>query len=617
MKDKGKGHGWAYRVIRIALCALVCSAVTAAGAEVTATLDPAQVSVGESVQLTVMVSGSQSAAPSLPAVAGLDFQNMGQSTQIQIINGAMTAESAHTYLVTPRQAGTFTIPPIEAGGAKSNPMTLRVLAGSGAARPAQRGTQTSPGASLPPPNVKTAPVSVSAPEDARFGFMQIGVPKKEFYVGELVPVEVGAYFPEGLQASVTGLPTLSSEAFTLNKLEQPERTEKVVNRRNFMVLTWHSTISAVKAGDYSLGAQMPATIVVREQAERRSGSLFDDFFDDPAFGFGGGQQKEVTLQSDPAAVKVMPLPVAGRPKNFSGGVGTFDVEATASTDKAAVGDPITLTLKITGGGNFDRIFTDMIASAEGWKTYKPKSTFEPADSAGYQGTKKVEQILIPNDPALTAIPAISFSFFDPETKRYVTRTTKPIPLTVSGIIAKANVAQASASSSPLSATPPAQDLVPNKTESGRAVSTLRPVFLHPWFALAQAVAPLALIAALLFLRRKNRLATDPKFARAAAAEHEIRDQLEEMDRAMRKHEPLAFFDSARHALQQRLAERWDVRPESITVAEVSARANGEAEGVRAVFEIADRLRFSGETFAETDFRRWKKQVEEELKYLKK
>ena len=85
---------------------------------------------------------------------------------------------------------------------------------------------------------------------------------------------------------------------------------------------------------------------------------------------------------------------------------------------------------------------------------------------------------------------------------------------------------------------------------------------------------------------------------------------------MRKHEPLAFFDSARHALQQRLAERWNVRPESITVAEVSARANGKAEGVRAVFEIADRLRFSGETFAETDFRRWKKQVEEELKYLK-
>ena len=74
---------------------------------------------------------------------------------------------------------------------------------------------------------------------------------------------------------------------------------------------------------------------------------------------------------------------------------------------------------------------------------------------------------------------------------------------------------------------------------------------------------------------------------------------------MGQREPLAFFDSARHALQQRLAERWGVRPESITAAEVLSRMNGEGESVRAVFEIADRLRFSGETFVDTDFRRWK------------
>jgi hypothetical protein len=44
--------------------------------------------------------------------------------------------------------------------------------------------------------------------------------------------------------------------------------------------------------------------------------------------------------------------------------------------------------------------------------------------------------------------------------------------------------------------------------------------------------------------------------------------------------------------------------------------NGDAEGARSVFEMADRLRFAGEIFAETDFRRWKKRVEEELKRLK-
>ncbi|MDQ6911837.1 MAG: BatD family protein [Verrucomicrobiota bacterium] len=582
-------------------------------AEVTATIEPNELSVGETAELSVTVNGSQSASPSLPAVDGLDFQSVGQSTQIQVINGAMSAQSTHTYVVTPERAGRFTIPAIQADGAKSTPLILRVLAGSGMTQPSRRSAQP-PATALPPPNVNAAPSSVNAPADARFGFMQIVVPKKEFYVGELVPVEVNAFFPEGMQASITGLPTLSSEAFTLNQLDQkPAQAERMVNGQPYSVLTWHSAISAVKAGDYSLGAQMPATVVVRAQTRGSSGDPFDDFFNGPAFGLGGGEQKEVTLQSGPDAVKVLPLPTAGRPKDFSGGVGKFEVQATASTSKAAVGDPVALTLKISGAGNFDRLSSEMLPSDESWKTYKPKSSFAPADSAGFTGTKSFEQIVMPNDSSLTAIPALSFSFFNPETQQYVTRTTEPIPLAVSGTSAKK---QPGAAAPAPQATPAAQDLVPNKNESGAMVSTLRPVFFDPWFALAPGIPVLAMIAALLYLRRKDKLATDPEFARATAADRAIRAQVDEMDQAMRHSEPLAFFDSARHALQARLGERWNVKPESITAAEISTRMNGDADGVRAVFEMADRHRFSGETFAKTDFRRWKKQVEQELQRLK-
>ena len=169
MKSKEKVDGWPRVLIRITLCVIAFSTVTAVDAEVTATLAPAEVSVGESAELTVTVGGSRSNAPSLPAVDGLDFQNVGQSTQIQVINGAMTADSTHTYVVTPQHAGTFTIPAIEAGGAKSNPITLRVLAGSGAVVSAQRGLQSSPSSSLPPPKVNAAPSSVSPPRTRSSG----------------------------------------------------------------------------------------------------------------------------------------------------------------------------------------------------------------------------------------------------------------------------------------------------------------------------------------------------------------------------------------------------------------------------------------------------------------
>ena len=53
-------------------------------ATVTATLDPAEISVGDSAQLTVTVSGSQE-QPSVPDVPGLDITRVGQSTQIEIV----------------------------------------------------------------------------------------------------------------------------------------------------------------------------------------------------------------------------------------------------------------------------------------------------------------------------------------------------------------------------------------------------------------------------------------------------------------------------------------------------------------------------------------------------
>ena len=590
----------------------------ARAAEITATLEPTQVSVGEAAELTVTVRGSRSASPSLPDVDGLEFQSVGQSTQIQVINGAMTAESTHTYVVIPQRAGTFTIPSITAGGASSNPLTLRV-GGSGANTAPSRSAPRAapPSSALPAPNVPSQPNQpVTPPSDARSGFLQLVLPKKEFYVGETMPVEVKAYFPEGARASVTGLPVLSSDAFTLNQLEQkPTRTDRMINGRSYAVLTWHSAISAIKAGDYSLSAEMPATVVVPQQRRQSSGSIFDDFFDDPFF--GGGVEKEVTLRSEPDAMKVLPLPTEGQPPNFGGAVGNFQVQASATPTKVTAGDPITLNLKVTGVGNFDRISFAMPDTAEGWKTYQPKSSFEPADIAGYRGTKTFEQAVMPNDASVTSIPPISFSFFNPETRQYVTTATEAIPLQVSPAPPGATPAAAPPAATAGSPAAQAEDLVPNKNESGRPTATLRPVVTSSWYTPAQAVPIIALIVILLILRRRRRLACDPEFARSTAADAAVRAQLAAMDEAARKEQAVEFFTSARNAFQQRLAERWDVKPESITVADVNARLNGEAEGVRAVFEMADRLRFSPETIGETDLRRWKKQIVDELQQLKK
>ena len=397
---------------------------------VTATLDPPEISVGDSAQLTVTVSGSQE-QPTVPEVPGLNITHVGQSTQIEIVNGSMTANASNTYEITPQHDGTFTIPAIRAGSASSLPLTLRVGKGNGSTLSGSQGQTLPPPSTgpvvLPPSSAAPAPDNndnTPAPT-GRFGSIEVTLPKKEFYVGELVPVDIKAYIPEDVQANVTDLPQFTSDGFTLNSLSsKPEQTQQIVNGRPFTVLTWHSALTGVKAGDYPFSLEMPLTVVVpRPMPQIDANDLFNNFFKNAMAAMG--TKKDVKIGSEAETLKVLSLPQDNRPADFSGAVGRFEIEASASPTSVNVGDPVTLHLKVSGSGNFDRVSSNMLPGDSHWKTYSPKGHFDPSDSVGYQGEKTFDQPIIPNDAAVSAIPSISFSFFDPETKQYVTRTTAP------------------------------------------------------------------------------------------------------------------------------------------------------------------------------------------------
>jgi hypothetical protein len=611
-----------------ALALVLSSAFTlqAGAVTVTATLDPPKISLGDSAQLTVTVSGAQE-QPSVPNVDGLDITSVGQSTQIEIVNGSITANASNTYEITPQRDGTFVIPAIHAGGAASQPITLRVFKGSGTTpAPAQAAPPAAGPVVLPPPAVVTPPApsgAMSAPE-GRFGSIEVTLPQKEFYVGELVPVEIKAYIPEDIQARLTDLPQFTSDGFTLNSLStNPEKSEQIVNGRPYVILTWHSALTGVKTGDYPISLQMPLRVIVSQPMPQGDiNDLFNNFFRNAMASMG--TPKDVTIQSGAETLKVLPLPQAGRPADFNGAVGQFEIEASAMPASVTVGDPITLRLKVTGTGNFDRVSSAMLAGDSHWKTYSPKSHFDPADSVGYQGEKTFEQPIIPNDAGVSAIPSVSFSYFDPETRQYVTRTTVPVAVSVSGgsvnptpgPVAGAGVAAAAPqpqvqpqpSSSPPSAP---DDLRANQIEPGSFVSTLRPIYLNPWFIAGQGLPLLALLGGLAFIRRQKQ-AAHPERVRATAVQRAIRQQIEAMDEAMRNHQTDAFFVHARNALQQRLGHQWKMRPETITLADVEARLGEKSGTVRPIFEMADQASYSDLHFEDADLRQWRQVILNEL-----
>jgi hypothetical protein len=342
-----------------------------------------------------------------------------------------------------------------------------------------------------------------------------------------------------------------------------------------------------------------------------------DPFNDPFFQgfFGGVTQKELTLSNDPAAIKVHPLPSTGQPADFSGAVGSFTATSEISSPTGTVGDPLTLRLKVRGTGAFDRVESSMLSAADGWKTYRSSGKFTPADSVGYRGEKDFEQAIIPEHAGQQTVPALAFSFFNPESRQYETVRTTPIAIEVEpGSMAAATPAvpapQLPANAAPVTV---ANGMRPDMTETGASISSLKPLFFQPGFIAGQVALALSFIAAGFWIRRSEKDASDPARNKRRQELKAVESFLTKMDSAAQQHDTATFFFSARQALQHSLASKWKMAPAAITLAEVDTRLNGDGENVRQVFALADQLAYSGSAEIDADFPAWKQAVHQIIK----
>jgi hypothetical protein len=601
----------------------------AAQTTISAQIQPQTISLGDSAQLSVTVKDSQAAEPEVPSVSGLNITPVGQSSSMRSINGTVTASVTHIYHVTADRAGSFTIPAITAAGVGSTaPITLRVNQGAGGQTrraPAQGRAQ------LPAPGIQD-----DTPVDAKnqSAFLRVILPRHELTVGELVPVEVKACFRAGVSASLNGLPMLSSDAFTLNKLsDQPEQTREIINGAPYTVVTWTSSLSAVKAGEYPLNLDLPVMVRVKDRAKRGAGggrNPFKDFFgEDSPFGgsmfedsffddfFGTATEKPLTLHTDGSVVKIKALPLQGRPAGFSGAVGQFALSSEASPTSSATGDPLTLKINVTGQGNFGSVSMDGLPASADWKSYKPSAKFEPGDSSGATGSKTFEQSIVPLKAGRQEIPAVSFSYYDPAKDAYVTKATQPIAIEIAANSAAAQaaapitntVANAAAAGEPDASS---EGMAPDQEVPAHASSSLRPLLLRPWFVAMNGLT-LAVIILGAFVRAvRVRRTRHPRQLELEVAENAVKESLATMDAALMAKDDTRFFDAARRALQERLASQWQVPVTKVTLPEIRARLNGHAEGVSTILQTADDVTYAGKRFTAPDLERWRDLVKTQL-----
>jgi hypothetical protein len=309
-------------------------------------------------------------------------------------------------------------------------------------------------------------------------------------------------------------------------------------------------------------------------------------------------------------VKVKPLPTQGRPVDFSGAVGQFEVSSEVSANNGTTGDPLTLKIKIEGRGNFDRVTTSGLTNSSDWKTYKPNGKFTANDSAGIEGKKTFEQSIVPTKAGAQAIPALNFSYFDPEAQRYVTKNTAPIGIDVAQgnasapVATRAPVADASKQNS--------DGLAPDLLVTGRTVSSLRPLILTPWFITLNAVMITAIVFGAAFRWLRHRRVNDPQRLQREAREKSVRESLAKMDAALKAQDAPRFFTAARQALREKLAAKWELPTSRVTIPEIRARLSGNGEQIRSVFQTADEIAYSGRQFTVPDLQQWRAIVQQQL-----
>ena len=329
-------------------------AAAASNVDISVSLSQQQLRVNQSAALTVTVTGAKAAEIELPEVDNIVFQRRGQSRKIQIINGDFSSSVATSYHVRPMKKGKYTIPPItvKVGDEviKTKPLSFTVIAET-----------TGPGSA--------SGQAGKNQENKRLAFLKIENLPAEGYRGQLIPVTIKAYFRDGIRAEIDHLPAIAGASYVLTPLDRkPLQSQESVNGTTYSVLTWKSSISAIKAGRHPLRFALEATLLI--PTRNRSTKGFDPFLDDDVFRgfFDRIERKDVNLQSTAHTLDIAPLPEEGRPADFSGAVGDFNFNVEAAPRQVEIGEPVTLTMTVSGEGNFDTVSAPEFHARANWKT---------------------------------------------------------------------------------------------------------------------------------------------------------------------------------------------------------------------------------------------------------
>jgi BatD DUF11 like domain len=599
------------------------AAVPQLHAEVIATtsLNVKSFPVDRVAQLSVTVQGQRAFSISTPVVEGLLFHHRGQSSRMKFGNGTYFSSATSIFIVEANREGSFTIPPItiesKEGPVVTTPITFVVTAATTNANV----QPTSQGGG--------ATTRLRSGDSTEVAFLRVIPRKTESYSGEIVPIEIKVYFREGIQANWNSMPQLKGEGFVLQPLQrEPFRSREVVGNSRYSVLTWVSALSGIKEGKHTLSMEIDATLLLRQQqrTQRSRGAFADPFLDDSFFNrfFGAYLEKEVKVASPKLEMTVESLPEIGKPDTFTGAIGNFRLQVKADPLEISKGDPVTLTMTVSGEGNFGRVQAPQLQKQKGWKSYTPSSEFLQ-DSYENRGKKVFEQALVAKSSRLTEIPAVAFSYFDPESGTYKELISASIPLTMQEIdVAEQQdpvveklvnpTTEEAVQITPKKVEQPVPGLAPLQLDAGQMNKQLEPLFTKQWFQVFCAVLLFAICVAIFITIRNVRFAGNPILQRKKSMKQLLEKREQEIEEHLQAKDSRGFLASSRSAIQEQLGLLWNMEAAAITLIDLQKRLPQDSV-LCAIFSAAEDSAYSGQELSQQHMQEFATSLKKELTNL--
>ena len=509
------------RLLGVVCCLVMLGLGGQARADITfeAAVAPTRVGTSDPIRLTLSIVANEVIAHMpAPKISLKDFDVEGpqlSTSQEQYHN--MTAGVSEVkyirelnYTLYPKRTGTFVIGParLEIAGESYLTKAVKVQVVKGSLRKAQLATQRG--------NRGGGSGQEATIEDNLFLLTRGNL--ERVYIGQQLTLDYDLFYR--FQVHNVGFkeePTYSGfwveELYGAQRLD-PHR-EQVDNVDFNVDLLRQVALFPTQAGTHMIEPMSLSCEIATGSSRRRSFGGFDVFM--------GQNTQAVVVRSQPLEIEVLPLPTQGRPENFSGAVGRFNIRVDVQPRQVAVGNPLTLKVEIGGEGHLTGIEAPDLAALQGFKIYDPKVHENINKGRGhYGGSRMYEYILIPEERGILEIPSLQFAYFNPYSETYEIDQTASLRIVAQGEMAEEEEQTFGLSRKDIQEV--GQDIRYIKPDLQEASKPLV-FYKSAAFWSFQVLLPLTFLALLLLQRHQQRLQGDVAYARRRRAKGEAERRL--------------------------------------------------------------------------------------------